>query len=219
LAVEDKNALVEDLAARHGERLHRFLRSRVRNSADIPDIIQEVFLRLLRVPNHTHHVALQHTLKSAPGRVSVELSEVLSELRAVTEGDPALEVSAEQCLNPDILAAPGAKPGFQPVYLSAGEQVTLTREVPPKPVRANVSAATAWTQHQLVLESAPLNDVAEEFNRYSTRKLVVEDSGNHPLRLSGVFSTDPDFLIRYLRDRPDITVHETDSEIYISHHD
>lgn len=50
--MEGKNALVEDLAARHGERLRRFLRSRVRNSADIPDIIQEVFLRLLRVPNH-----------------------------------------------------------------------------------------------------------------------------------------------------------------------
>jgi transmembrane sensor len=103
--------------------------------------------------------------------------------------------------------------------LSAGEQVTLTRAVAPKPIRANVSAATAWTQHQLVLESKPLSEVAEEFNRYSARKLMVEESGRHPLRLSGVFSTDPDFLIRYLRDRPDITVRETESEIHISHHD
>src|SRR5437763_11551433 len=31
-----------------GQRLRRFLRSRVRNAADIPDVIQEVFLRLLR---------------------------------------------------------------------------------------------------------------------------------------------------------------------------
>jgi transmembrane sensor len=104
-------------------------------------------------------------------------------------------------------------------FLSAGEQVTLTPAVAPKPVRANVSAATAWTQHQLVLESKPLREVAEEFNRYSARKLIVEDSSSYPLRLSGVFSTDPDFLIRYLRDRPDITVRETISEIHISHHD
>ena len=104
-------------------------------------------------------------------------------------------------------------------FLSAGEQATLTPRATPKPIRANVASATAWTQHQLVLDSAPLTDVAEEFNRYSTRKLIVEDSGNHPLRLSGVFSTDPDFLIRYLRDRPDISMQETDSEIHINHHD
>jgi len=108
LPVEDKNALVEDLAARHGERLRRFLHSRVRNSADIPDIIQEIFLRLLRVPNHetirvpeayiftiARHVAQQHTLQSSPETISVELAE----LPAVSDADPALEVGAEQCLN------------------------------------------------------------------------------------------------------------------------
>ncbi len=109
--MKDKHALVEDLAAEHGERLRGFLRSRVRNAADIPDIMQEVFLRLLRVPNHetirtpeayiftiAHHVAQQHSLKSSSGRIYVELSEVLSELRAVTDCDPELEVSAAQCL-------------------------------------------------------------------------------------------------------------------------
>ena len=100
--------MVEDLAARHGERLRRFLHSRVRNSADIPDIIQEIFLRLLRVPNHetirvpeayiftiARHVAQQHTLQSSPETISVELAE----LPAVSDADPALEVGAEQCLN------------------------------------------------------------------------------------------------------------------------
>ncbi len=108
MPVEDKNALVEDLATRHGERLRRFLHSRVRNTADIPDIIQEIFLRLLRVPNHetirvpeayiftiARHVAQQHTLQSSPEITSVELAE----LPAVSDADPALEVGAEQCLN------------------------------------------------------------------------------------------------------------------------
>jgi RNA polymerase sigma factor (sigma-70 family) len=111
LAVEEKHALVEELAVKHGQRLRRFLRSRVRNAADIPDVIQEVFLRLLRVPNHetirvpeayiftiAHHVAQQHTLQSAAHAGSVELGEVLPELRSTSDIDPALEVSAQQCL-------------------------------------------------------------------------------------------------------------------------
>jgi RNA polymerase sigma-70 factor (ECF subfamily) len=111
VAAEDKHAFVEELATHHSERLRRFLRTRVRNAADIPDIIQEVFLRLLRVPNHetirapeayiftvAHHVAQQHTLRSTVSAGSVELGEVLSELQAVIEVDPALEVTARQCL-------------------------------------------------------------------------------------------------------------------------
>jgi RNA polymerase sigma factor (sigma-70 family) len=96
------HALVAELATRHGQELRRFLRSRVRNSADIPDIIQEVFLRLLRVPNHetirapeayiftvARHVAQQHSLKSTPNTTPAELG---------TVGDPALEVVAQQCV-------------------------------------------------------------------------------------------------------------------------
>ena len=75
------------------------------------DILQEVFLRLLRVPNHetirtpeayiftvAHHVAQQHTLRSTRGGTSAELGEVLSDLRAVTETDPALELIAQECI-------------------------------------------------------------------------------------------------------------------------
>jgi hypothetical protein len=51
LSVEDARAFVAALAKTHGEGLRRFLTSRVRNVADIPDVIQEVFLRMLRIPN------------------------------------------------------------------------------------------------------------------------------------------------------------------------
>lgn len=105
------------------------------------------------------------------------------------------------------------------VFLNAGEQLTVAAQAAPQPARVDAAAATAWTQRQLVLESALLTEVAEEFNRYSIRKLVVEDHATNALRLSGIFVTDPDFLIRYLRERPDITVHETQAEIRIVHHD
>ncbi len=106
-----------------------------------------------------------------------------------------------------------------PVYVSAGEQFSLGAGASPAPVRINTAATTAWTQRRLVLKSAPLSEVAEEFNRYSTRELVVTDTAAEELRLSGVFSTNPDFLIRYLRARPDISVVETDDRIRIVHHD
>jgi RNA polymerase sigma factor (sigma-70 family) len=111
LAAEDKNTLVEELAAKHGEQLRRFLSARVRNAADVPDIIQEVFLRVLRVPNHetirapeayiftiARHVAQQHKLQTAARGCTGDLDEMLEELRTATEIDPALEVYAQQCV-------------------------------------------------------------------------------------------------------------------------
>jgi transmembrane sensor len=105
--------------------------------------------------------------------------------------------------------------GDSAVLLSAGEQLVAKAGEILQPTPTNVSAATAWTQRELVLESVSLAEVAEEFNRYSDRKLIVEDSGKSKLRLSGIFATDPDFLIRYLRERPDITIRETGTEIHI----
>jgi RNA polymerase sigma-70 factor (ECF subfamily) len=111
LAREDKYALVAELAVKQGAHLRRFLRSRVRNAADIPDLIQEVFLRLLRVPNHetirvpeayiftiARHVAQQHKLQMTADSGCGELDEMLAELRTATESDPALEVCAQQCV-------------------------------------------------------------------------------------------------------------------------
>jgi transmembrane sensor len=104
--------------------------------------------------------------------------------------------------------------------LSAGEQLTVSDETPrPEPQRTSPAAVTAWTQGQLVLDSETLVDVAEEFNRYSTRHLAVEDVAARPLRLSGVFATDPDFLLRYLQKRSDITVRQSATEIRIIHRD
>ncbi len=110
LAFED-NAFVEELAAKHGKHLRRFLRPRVHNVADVPDLVQEVFLRLLRVPNHetirapeayiftiARHVAQQHRLKAAAAPATEDLDEMLAELSSVTDVDPALEVDAQQYL-------------------------------------------------------------------------------------------------------------------------
>jgi ferric-dicitrate binding protein FerR (iron transport regulator) len=129
----------------------------------------------------------------------------------------------EESVNPPN-SVPGADvtgaAGSAAIFLSAGDQLTVSDQTPrPRPQHASPTVATAWTQGQLVLDSATLADVAEEFNRYSVRRLVIEDHGEPPLRLSGVFATDPDFLLHYLRQRPDITVQETPTEVRIIRHE
>jgi transmembrane sensor len=101
-------------------------------------------------------------------------------------------------------------------FLVAGEQLTVTAKAYQKTDHPNIAGATAWTQRQLLFESASLADVAAEFNRYNTRQLVIQDPNLYDFHISGVFSSsDPDALIRFLRERPGVRVIETASEIRI----
>jgi RNA polymerase sigma-70 factor (ECF subfamily) len=111
LAIVNAERLVAGLIASHGEQLRRFLFARVRNAADVPDIVQEVYLRMLRVPNSdairspeaylftiARHVVQQHTLRQAETPRSVELAFMLNASQAALDADPALSLAAYQCL-------------------------------------------------------------------------------------------------------------------------
>jgi transmembrane sensor len=103
------------------------------------------------------------------------------------------------------------------LLVSAGEQLTVTAKIAKVTEHANISAATAWRERRIVFESATLSEVAEEFNRYNERPLVIEDPELYDFHISGVFSsTDPGSLIRFLRARPGVRVTETASEIRVS---
>jgi transmembrane sensor len=104
-------------------------------------------------------------------------------------------------------------------FLGAGEQLTVVprSNTLRAPVRANLAAATAWTQHRLVFDSASLQEVAEEMNRYNTRPLVIDGAGLDDFHISGVFSsTDPASLLRFLSARADISVKEMGDGIHVS---
>lgn len=111
MSAEAARALITGLVASHGVKLRRFLLLRLRNAADVPDILQEVYLRMLRVPNVesirspeaylftvAQHVVQQHGLRQSATPPSVELSEMLNSARAVPDVDPVLELDAQQCL-------------------------------------------------------------------------------------------------------------------------
>lgn len=111
MGVEDAQALVAGLVASHGGQLRRFLFARVHNYADVSDLVQEVYLRMLRIP-HTdsirspeaylftvaQHVVQQHRLRQSATPPSVELAKMLKSPASTSEVDPALEFDAHQCL-------------------------------------------------------------------------------------------------------------------------
>lgn len=107
----DGQTLVTNLVASHGAQLRRFLLARVRNLADVPDIVQEVYLRMLRIPHIesvrtpeaylftvAQHVVQQHTLRQSAVPPSIELAQLLNAPPVATTGDPALELDAHECL-------------------------------------------------------------------------------------------------------------------------
>lgn len=102
------------------------------------------------------------------------------------------------------------------ILVAAGEQLTVTAKLIKIAEHPNIANATAWTQRQQVFESASLADVADEFNRYNDRQLIVADPRLETFHVSGVFSsTDPASLIRFLRARPELKILETESQIRI----
>lgn len=135
---------------------------------------------------------------------------------AVAESSTALPLFDHREIAPTVDGS-SVRVDVEPIYLSAGEQVTVTKKEVPRPRRADVAAATAWLQKRLIFDETPLADVAREFNRYSTRRLVISDPDLDSVAISGVYSTtDPDSLIGFLRAQPTIELSETATEIRIA---
>jgi transmembrane sensor len=109
------------------------------------------------------------------------------------------------------------------VEVLAGEQVTVASHAvsqsTPRPHKANLRTATAWTQQRLVFESTPLPDAAEEFNRFNIRQLRVDGATLAGFHVSGTFpARDPASLSRFvlfLREQPGVEVLEEDGEIVV----
>jgi transmembrane sensor len=103
------------------------------------------------------------------------------------------------------------------VLVSAGEQITVTEREVTEPTRTDIAATTAWIQHRLIFDATPLGDVVDDFNRYNTRQIVIEDLELKDFHVSGVYSsTDSASLMRFLRQQPGIDVIETDEAVRIT---
>jgi RNA polymerase sigma factor (sigma-70 family) len=112
LPTEDKQAFVAALVRDHGQRLRRYLAARLRNStSDVPDLAQEVYLRMLRMPRHetirspqaylftvAHHVLYEHRMSEAAAPETVQMTDLLAEMESYVEEDPAALLETRQRL-------------------------------------------------------------------------------------------------------------------------
>jgi len=113
--------------------------------------------------------------------------------------------------------AGGEAASWPAVFVSTGEQVTMSDQAAPEPRRADVRAATGWTKRELVFDMTPLSEVALEFNRYNAEKLIVSDPTLEGFHVTGIFSsTDSASLLRFLRAQRGVEVVEAGKEIRIS---
>jgi transmembrane sensor len=106
--------------------------------------------------------------------------------------------------------------GGSSLVAAAGEQVTVIANAAQKILYPNIAGVTAWRERRIVFDTATLAEVAEKFNRYNRRQLVIADPRLYGFHLSGVFSsTDLESLVTFLRERPGVKVIETSSTIRI----
>jgi len=110
LDAEHKRNFVTAMEKTHGRQLRVYLARRMRHaSADGQDLYQEVFLRLLRIPDHESirnpqaylytiaaHLLQQYGLRRALTPEPMDPAEIASQLESSSAADPAEEAQSEQ---------------------------------------------------------------------------------------------------------------------------
>jgi len=109
LPIDPRQSFVIDLVGRHGRKLRRYLAARLRNTTDVADLAQEVFLRLLRVDRHekirtpeaylftiASHVLHQHTLDRAGMPESVDITDPVMDERLAQDTDLAIDLDLKR---------------------------------------------------------------------------------------------------------------------------
>jgi transmembrane sensor len=64
----------------------------------------------------------------------------------------------------------------------------------------DVQQAVAWQQRKIAFEQRPLGEVADEFNRYGSIPIEIDDAALRALPISGVFDAhDIDSFVAFLQ--------------------
>ncbi len=104
------------------------------------------------------------------------------------------------------------------VQLSADQQIRVAEgEWPATPVTVDAQRTTAWLRREIVFDHEPLEHVAAEYNRYTTKPIEIATPALRNLQISGVFATDdPDAFIAFLRSLKGVRVEVTATRIRVS---
>jgi transmembrane sensor len=94
----------------------------------------------------------------------------------------------------------GASLSESPIFLDAGQQLTVQRTGSAEPVRkVDASRELAWAEGRLVFQDTPVTEVIAQFNRYNRVQLHVVDPALARRSISGVFdAADPESFIEFV---------------------
>jgi transmembrane sensor len=103
------------------------------------------------------------------------------------------------------------------VQLSADQQIRITEgEGPTTPVAVDAQRTTAWLHRQIIFDHEPLEHVAAEYNRYTSKPIEIATPALRNLQISGVFATDdPEAFIAFLRSLKEVRVEVTETRIRV----
>jgi transmembrane sensor len=103
------------------------------------------------------------------------------------------------------------------VQLSADQQIRVTEgEGPATPVAVDAQRTTAWLHRQITFDHEPLEQVAAEYNRYTSKPIEIGTPALRNLQISGVFATDdPEAFIAFLRSLKGVQVEVTEARIRV----
>ncbi|WP_250624616.1 FecR family protein [Pinirhizobacter soli] len=81
----------------------------------------------------------------------------------------------------------------------------------------DIAHATAWLPTEIRFHDMPVAQVAQRFNAYVGRPLVVDDKALAAKRISGVFKAhDADAFVAYLATLPDVRVERTTTDVHVT---
>jgi len=103
------------------------------------------------------------------------------------------------------------------VQLGADQQVVVTEgEWPATPIAVDAQRTTAWLHRQISFDHEPLERVAAEYNRYSSKPIEIATPALRSLLVSGVFATDDsDAFVAFLRSLKGVRVEVTETQIRV----
>jgi transmembrane sensor len=116
---------------------------------------------------------------------------------------------------PPLPGVPGFPAGA--LRVDAGYQVRVdTGGMPAQPMPVDVQQAVAWLQDKIAFEQRPLGEVADEFNRYVSVPIEIDDAALRALPVSGVFDAhDIDSFVAFLQTLEGVRVERTDTRIRV----
>ena len=109
--------------------------------------------------------------------------------------------------------------GFPPgaLRVNAGYQVHVDAGgVSAQPIPVDVQQTVAWLQRKIAFEQRPLGEVADEFNRYGSIPIEIDDAALRALPISGVFDAyDIDSFVAFLQTLDGVRVERTNARIRV----